>query len=408
MKKYVFLTQSISGITGNQRYVNYKCKLLREKGWEVIVLWNYNISPVELEYVKCFDNKKYIHHELKFYPSWFSRRGRNKVLNRLASVIGEADQIVVESNKLELGAWGELLAKKLHCKHINFVTTEKKQIQNKETFDFCFAKLQKNEFFTITESAVKYLFSIFVDIKQPERYYWSATPGVEVDEYDFPVFDNLPKADYTITSFGRTKGYFPYMLEELRSFISQHSGMLFNVFFLGGINNETRIREKLSLENAHLVICPKEVKIVPRQIFAKSDVVIASAGCAWLSANNGCKTISMDVSRNVPLGLLLYTTLESNTYSGKYKNDKSLSEWLYSLLIEKKNYTLIENNVIPHAFDYQMKFIDECDYNYIDSTTVKEKMTRRDGFYAFLVKIGLFHVVEYFYYKRVGVKIIWR
>lgn len=408
MKKYVFITQSISGITGNQRYVNNKCKLLREKGWEVIVLWNYNISPVELEHVKCFDSEKYIHHELKFYPSWFSRRGRNKVINRLSKVIGDAEQIVIESNKLELGAWGELLAKKLHCKHINFVTTEKKVIQNKDTFDFCFAKLQKNEFFTITESAVKYLFSKFVDIKQPERYYWSATPGVEVDEYDFPFFDNLPKADYTITSFGRTKGYFPYMLEELRIFISQHSELSFNVFFLGGINDETRIREKLTLENTHLVIYPKELKVVPRQIFTKSDVVIASAGCAWLSANNGCKTISMDVSRNVPLGLLLYTTLESNTYSGKYKNDKSLSGWLHSLLIEKKCYTLIENKVIPHEFDYQMKFIDDCDYNYIDSTKVEEKMTRRDGFYAFLVKIGLFHVVEYFYYKRVGVKIFWR
>ena len=68
MKKYVFLTQSISGITGNQRYVNNKCRWLRQNGWEVLVFWNYNVSPVELEDVKCFDEKKYIHHELKFYP----------------------------------------------------------------------------------------------------------------------------------------------------------------------------------------------------------------------------------------------------------------------------------------------------------------------------------------------------
>ena len=101
MKKYVFLTQSISGITGNQRYVNNKCKLLRENGWEVVVLWDYNISPVQLEHVKCFDNEKYIHHELKFYPYWFSRRGRNKVIDKLAAIIGDADQIVIESNKLE-------------------------------------------------------------------------------------------------------------------------------------------------------------------------------------------------------------------------------------------------------------------------------------------------------------------
>ena len=104
MKKYVFLTEDLYGLTGSQRYVNYKCKLLRESGWEVVVFWDYNIAPVELEYVKCFDSKEYIHHELKFYPSWFSGRGRKKVINRLASIIGEAEWIVIESNKLELGS----------------------------------------------------------------------------------------------------------------------------------------------------------------------------------------------------------------------------------------------------------------------------------------------------------------
>ena len=149
MKKYVFLSEDLFGLTGSQRYVNNKCKYLRANGWEVIVFWNYNIAPVVLEHVKCFDNEKYIHHELKFYPSWFSKRERNKILERLASIIGEADQIVIESSKLELGAWGELLAKKLHCKHINFVLTEGVTIQNQETFDYCYAKLLKNEFFNI-------------------------------------------------------------------------------------------------------------------------------------------------------------------------------------------------------------------------------------------------------------------
>lgn len=408
MKKYVFLTQSISGITGNQRYVNNKCKLLRENGWEVIVLWDYNISPVQLEHVKCFDSEKYIHHELKFYPIWFSERGRNKVLDRLVTIVGDADQIVIESNKLELGAWGELLAKKLHCKHINFVTTEKKRIRNKETFDYCYAKLMKNEFFTINEAAVKYLFSNYIEIDNPDNYYWSAMPGVEVEKYAFPVFDNLPKADFTITSFGRRKGYFPYMLEELKLFITHHSDKSFNLFFLGGINDEAEIKAVSSLKNAHVVIYPKEVKVVPQQLFIESDVVVASAGCAWLSAMNGGKTISMDVNRNKPLGLLLYTTLDTNTYSGAYENKKSLSEWLQTILIDKVDIKPIEDKIVLHDYKYQMQFVDNCDYNYIDTTHVKERMTKNDGLYGLLIKMGLFCVVEYFYFKKRGVKIIWR
>lgn len=408
MKKYVFLTQSISGITGNQRYVNNKCKFLRENGWEVIVLWNYNISSVQLEYVKCFDTKEYIHHELKFYPSWFTEKQRNKVVNRLASIVGQADQVVIESNKLELGAWGEMLARKLNAKHINFVTTEKIKIHNKDTFDFCYSKLKRNEFFCINASMAKHIFSNFIELERSEDYYWSALPGVKVEEYSFPDFDGLPQADFTITSFGRTKGYFPYMLEELNSFISQHSDKSFNIYFLGGLSDIDEIRRMLAIDNVHLVIHPKEVEKIPLQLFTKSDVVIATAGCANIAARFGGKVISMDVNRRVPLGLLRYTTLDSNTYSGQYENNWSLSEWLQVLLIDKTVFTLMKDTRVSHSFDYQMRFIDNNDGFYADSSKMKERMTKHDGIYGFLIKIGLFHLVEFFYYRKRGVKMIWR
>ena len=408
MKKYVFLTRSISGITGNQRYVNNKCKLLRENGWEVIVLWNYNVSPVVLEQVKCFDSEKYIHHELQFYPSWFSKRGQNKVLQRLANVIGKADQIVIESNKLELGAWGELLAEKLHCKHINFITTEGITICNKATFDYCYAKLLRNEFFNINPATVTRFFSNFATINDPKNHYWSASPGVDVEEYAFPVFDDLPQSDFTITSFGRRKNYFPYMLRELNFFISQHPDKSFNLFFLGALSNEAEIRKSLTSSNITLAIYPKEVKVVPLQIFTKSDVVIATAGCATLASSYMANVIAMDVNTQEPLGLLKRTTLDSNASSGKYKNNKSVSQWLDSLLIKGETYPLLETQKVPHRFDYQMQFVDNCDYQYIDSTKVKETITQHDWFYGFLVKIGLFRLVEYFYFKKRGVNVIKR
>ena len=408
MKKYVFLTEHLSGLTGSERYVNNKCKFLRENGWEVIVLWNYDIAHVQLEHIKCFDKKEFIHHELKFFPSWFSERGRKKVVDRLASVIGDADQIVIESSKLEIGAWGELLAEKIRCKHIIFVVTEKIKIENKNTFDFCYAKLKRKEFFTINDAAVKYLFSCFAEIEHSEDYYWNAMQGVDVKEYSFPSFDNLPQADFTITSFGRRKAYFPYMLDEIKNFILRYPEHSFNVFFLGDISNENEIKNRLSLENVNLTIQSKAVEVIPLQIFYKSNIIIATAGCAWLSGINGGKTISMDVNNNKPLGLLFYTTLDRNTYSGHYYNDKSLSEWLQIVLIDKVKFAPLKDHGIIHGFDYQMQYVNQCDYTYIDSTKVDEPMTKHDHLYAFLVRVGLFHVVEYFYYKRRGVKVIWR
>lgn len=399
-KKYVFLVKGIEDLTGAPRYVNNKCRYLKEQGWEVAVFWSYDISPVQLEHLIPFDKKEYIVHELLFFPCWFTKRQHNKVVERIIRQIGQAEQIVIESNKLQLGAWGEMLAEKLNAKHINFVTTEKIRIHNKATFDFCYAKLQRHEFFTINKAAVAHIFSIFVSIDHPENYYWSASAGVEVEEYPFPIFDSLPQADYTITSFGRRKGYFPYMLLELRLFITKHPNKKFNLFFLGDLNNETEIKESLKFDNVHLVLYPKAVKVVPKQIFTHSNVIIATAGCANIAARNGGKVISMDVNNNVPFGLLEYTTFDSNTYSGLYENHLSLSEWLQTLLIEKKEFQKIDYQRKPHSFDYQMQFITAPDGHYFDTSKVDGRITKNDKLWKLLIRFGLFWLVERMYFAK--------
>lgn len=399
MRKYIFLVKGIDDLSGSPRYVNNKCRLLKEQGWEVMVFWNYDVSKVQLEHLLPFDNKEFIFHELNFYPAWFTKRKRTSVINKIAKRIGTADQIVIESNKLQLGAWGEMLAKKLHAKHINFVTTEHIKIHRKGTFDYCYAKLKRNEFFTINQAAAQYLFSDFLTIQHPENYYWSASPGVEVKEYVFAAFDGLPKADFTICHFGRTKGYFSYMLKELGSFILQHHDKSFNVFFLGDIDSIAGIRNSLSFPNVHLAFHPA-VEVVPLQVFTRSNAVIATAGCAKLAAMYGGKVIAMDVNSRYPLGLLRYTTLDSNTNSGKYENHKSLSEWLQSLLIDKKVYHEMETQNVPHRFDFQMQYVTTPDGKYFDTSYVNEGITKHDKLWIALCKMGLFPLVDRMYFSK--------
>lgn len=402
MKKYIFLVKGIEDITGAPRYVNNKCRYLKEHGWEVLVFWSYNVSNAKLEHLIPYDNKEFIVHELQYYPCWFTKRKQKGIVDRISKKIGSAEQIVIESNKIQLGAWGELLASRLHAKHINFVTTEGVILKNEETFKFCHNKLKRHEFFNISASAVKQLFSRFVKLEHPENYYWSAMQNVEVDNYSFPDYDNMPKADYAITSFGRSKGYFPYMLEELESFITNYPEKTFNIFFLGDLNDTLVIREKMHLPNVHLVICPKAVRVVPKQLFSKSDVIIATAGCAYLAHENGGKVISMDIKSNTPLGLLGYTTWDTNTDSGFYSHKYSLSQWLQYLLIEKKQYPTIPNPEPLHAFDYQMSFIVPNDGVYLDSSKVRERITRYDNLLIPLTKLGMFRLVNYLFFKKRG------
>ncbi len=399
MKKYVFLVKGIEDLSGAPRYVNNKCHWLQERGWEVYVFWGYDVKNVQLEYVIPFDNKDFIYHELLFFPCWFSNRKRNLVIKKIANRVGNANQIVVESNKLQLGAWGEMLAERLHAKHINFVTTEKIRIHNQDTFDFCYAKLKRDEFFTINASSVQYLFSKFVKIEQPEKYYWSATPNVEVEEYNFPAFDNLPEANYTICHFGRTKGYFSYMIKQLKDFVVQHIDKTFNVFFLGDVTDVSNIRNALKSPNVHIAFHPA-VLVVPRQVITKSDVVVATAGCANLAYRNGGKVISMDVNNKTPLGLVGYTTLDLNTNSGHYENNRSLLEWFQVLLIDKISFEQLENSGVSHSFEYQMQFLSKSDGCYYDITNVNEIITKHDKLWMVLCRLGLFWLVDLLYFSK--------
>ena len=325
------------------------------------------------------------------------------VVDSIISAISPADIIVIESNLMTMAAWGELIAKKLKIKHIVFLTSEGLSIKRKETFDFCYAKLQRGELFTISRQAVQLLFSNYTTISEPAKHFWSASMGVEVESLQFPPFDNLPESDYTITHFGRSKGYFPKMIEELKLFFSCHLDKTFNLFFLGDVNEIESIKQVLDVSNVRVFHHPA-VPIVPKQIFTKSDLIIATAGCASLSANNGGKTISMDIIRNVPLGLLHFTTLDRNIDSGRYQNDKSLSQWLETLLIEKKEYTEMVVSRLTHSFDYQMQYVTNPDGVYYDTTKLRERISHNDWFWIPLTKMGLFPLVDFVYFLKIKIK----
>lgn len=399
MKNYIFLVKGIEGLSGGPRYVNNKCRFLKEKGWNVYVFWSFDIAPVVLDQLKPFDNKKFIVHELQFYPCWFTTNQQDAIIERIVKQVETRGTIVVESNKLQLGAWGEMLAHRLNAKHINFVTTERIQIHNKGTFDFCYAKLKRNEFFTINAPAVNHLFSNYISFENPEDYYWSAMQEVEVKEYSFPSFDNLPNADYTITHFGRTKSYLPYVLEQLKEFVEQHPRLKFNLFFLGEMYGVEEIYNCFSNDNVQIAFHPA-VKVIPLQVLKKSDIIIATAGCAILASVYGGKVISMDVNRKVPLGFLDHTTKDCNTYSGLYDNNKSLYEWLDSLLIKKEVFKQLEDHSISHGLDYQMSFVKPSDGVYLNPSKVREDITKYDRLLMLITKIGLFGIVDFLFFAR--------
>lgn len=403
MRAYLILTRSITGLSGNPRYVNNKCKLLKESGWKPIVIWNYNSGEIELEHVKSFRNN--VLHELQFFPCWYSKRVQDGILNQMMDIVGCVDELVIESNKLQLAAWGELFAKKYKIKHVIFITSEGVVLRNKASFDFFYSKLRKGEFFAINEGSVRNLFKNFTDIENPRNYCWSASPGVEVQDIPFLAFEKLPPSDYTISHFGRYKSYFPKMLEEIKQFVSQYQDKSFNLFFLGDVSDLSCYLKDffMGLHNVRVFVHPP-LLIIPKCFFEKSHIVIATAGCASIARFNNAKVISMDVKTFKPLGLLGYTTLDTNADSLRYNNKLSLSEWLYSVLIKKDSYQEIMSNQSRCYFDSQMKYFDNKDDVYIDCENVDEPITKYDRILKIISKAGWYKVVNFMYYRKRGIK----
>lgn len=391
MKKYVFFTSGIGGLSGNPRYLDAKCEFLISNGWEVCIYSFYSKEPVVLPQLVPFE--KYIIPELEYYPLWYTRRKRNHIINRIINDLNSGNDIVLESNTMTMSMWGEIIASKIKAKHVIYLTDENVFLDNEKAFSFIDFKIKQKEFYTISPARANLFLSKYAKLDNPYSLFWSASSDVKVSNYPFPPFDTLPKADYTICHFGRYKDYFPLMLNGIREFCECYQDKSFNIFFLGNCSGkENYIKTLLSCKNMNLTLC-EPVLIVPECIFSKSDVIFSTAGCAWLAHENGGKVVSIDINDSLPLGLFGYTTFDSNVYSGRYKkSNKSYKDWLEELLLGYYNYSPLEAPEFEdYSFKYQLSCIERIEnLQYFDTSKVYLRVTNYDNIAKLLMKLRLY------------------
>lgn len=340
--KYVFLTYSMAGLSGSPSYVNNKVKWLNERGIDTVVFDHYGRldvnSEIVLENLSLYINNRML--ELFFPPSFFTKKQRAKVLDRMYNTIGEANDYVVESNSPRLALWGELLAEKLYAKHLVLCVGEFLSIRSEEEYRFLDFKLNRRELFTIKPQAIQNLFKGYKVISDEEasNLFFSASMGVRPENVPFPELDGLPIADYRILSFGRYKPYFDNMIKGVVKFANNHKDQRINFLIWGALSlPSSSLIDLESASNLFVKFIPAK-RPVPQVAFDYSDVVIATAGCANLSYRTGTRTISMDVQTCLPLGVMGFTTLDS----------------VYSSVQDQPLYDvccLLEDVLIHHLYD---------------------------------------------------------
>lgn len=322
MKTYIFLANTIGGISGGPIYVRNKKRYLESNGWHVIVIDNTKIVMPEIkikEFEQYSSNRFY---ELLFHPFWYSTKSCNRIINKILSIIPQSERYVVESNQSILAEWGELLAGRLNCKHLVFNINEKEVLSQKAMFDFFKYKLQRGEFFSISQKACVNFFSKYDCVSDPEKHYWSAICANDVEDIEVSGLGNITSSQYNIGVFSRYKDFFPYMLKEIAEFSKTVNPSMVNVVFLGlgGLGND--LLAVLNEKNINIIFLG-ELSPLPKKFFETVDVVIATAGCATISFKLGKKVISMCVDHDKALGIMGETT-NASSYDVGFVTEKDV------------------------------------------------------------------------------------
>ena len=337
--KYVILTYQMAGFTGAPSYVNNKVKWLKEHDVDTVVFDNYGglfiNKEIVLEYLLPYKNNRML--ELFFPPSYFTKRQRTRIIERLLMTVGDAEDCVVESNSPRLALWGELLAERLGAKHLILNVGEQLSIHNNEEFGFLDFKLNRHELFTIKPQTIINMFKGYRTISDDEAQnaFFAASMGVKAEDVPMPELDDLPEAKYIILSFGRYKPYFDNMVKGVVEFSEKHSEDSVNFLIMGDVALPPQTEKMLeSAPNLFVKFIPSK-RPVPKAVFDYSDVVIATAGCANLSYKTGAKTISMDVNTCLPLGVMGYTTIDSVYSSNKEQPHYDVCNLLEDVLVHR-------------------------------------------------------------------------
>jgi hypothetical protein len=333
MKKYIFFTYSIVDFGGCTLYLKSKVSFLERNGWDVSIFSYKGGKPVILGLEKYNTTIQ----KLQCHPLFFSQKIIKNVYKSILSIVKkEYNEIIIESHTGSIASWGEIVAKELGAKHIIYLLNEQSWLRHKSLFLFLDFKHKRKELAGITEKSLYFMFRRFKEVPDKERYILNAATINVVEDYDATLVNDIISADYTIGSIGRLdKPYVNYMIEEIIKFAQNHSKNSINLVLIGESNNgmsEKNIRNIVkNCSNINLYITGYLYPI-PKNIFKKIDVFIASSGSALVSYEQEIPTIAIDGNDYMPIGILGYTTT-----NGLFRNTEpinSTNEILEQILIQ--------------------------------------------------------------------------
>lgn len=378
MKEYIFLTDTIYKVGGSQLYVSHKVDWLESIGWHVTVFYERSSGDVALDNLKRF-RKNYLP-ALSVPFGMASGKTRKRNADRVVPSVS-AEKVIIECHLPNYCFWGEYFGNLCGGMTICYPLSEGFAKMRKEELAFFSHKLKQNLLFGINDKSIPLMLGKSASTEHRGLLAVGTDSNLSDEDYPMPLIENAK----TILAIGRLeKPYVPNMASSIKRFLDRHKDSLFNIILLGDSPDKTTrdsIVSSLSeCPNAN-VFCTGYLNPIPRSIFRKCDVAIASAGCVNVAARHGgVLTISVDSFDHKAIGVFGITTNES--LFRKDEKQQEIDTLLEEILIDGK-YSSNDMELPERLSDYSKheeiinRYVPNVPYEmHFPPLTTKEKIKR--------------------------------
>lgn len=371
-KYYIFLTGDIHPIGGMQNYVAGKARWLEENGWQVrVFFWGASDGACKMTFLDRYLAGGTT--ELGTPPAEWTKGIRNRTLDHMLSVVGpgsrQADTIIVESQDDVTALWGELLAERLHAKHMCFNCTEGFRGPRKhyeEYLDFFDFKHRRRELACIHPDSMQKLFEGYKKVKPEERYLFDAANEGPVQDVKDERVERLERYDWNICCIGRAeKTCVPQIIGDICKFAEKYPKKRIQLMMVGDPGERKGwLEEQLKTSENIILSCLGDMVPIPRKLFEKTDVVIAGSGCANCAACEKVPTIVVDAGNKRANGILGYTTFSIIFHEENVEQmgfDQALEQVLVEKLQEKTEFQWPDRLPASHYYEQHMEFVEQSE-----------------------------------------------
>ena len=364
MKKYVIITNGISGYGGGKLYIRNKKAFLENKGWDVLVFsaWNKEVKISELAPYIGFGFEEIVQPVSKY-----SKKFVQSKLVYMAEIIGDFEECIIESNEIACATWGELLANHLQAKHIIFLLAENVKRESVRFRDFGDYKLKRGEFKACNRTLIKQFFEEGkYSYEQSAKYYLTAPIDFDVFTYEHSKYeDMIEETKLVIGVFSRLdKTFVPTLFFELKKFFKNNLSLKAQIVVIGEGNRFTdkEIKEIFKgLENVEFVFTG-HLQPVPAGLLQKTDIVFATAGCAFIARYCKCVTAAIDVSDCGVIGLL---GIDTNNLTYRISEPfQEVSSFLQNNLDKLAEFKVLMQQDSTEIGEFEEKFQPHYDWIY--------------------------------------------